>query len=83
VFSIQGENLTIEIPSLGQFIARNQLVAVKFNEYLQRDTRNVLARSVDDRKMRGNMSLTADNLKKFGNLVEMNSKLAGKTQDFF
>jgi len=43
----------------------------------------VLAQSVDERKLRGNMSLTADNLKKFSNLADMSSKLAGKTQDFF
>jgi hypothetical protein len=28
-------------------VCRNHLVAVKFNEYIQRDTRNILARSVD------------------------------------
>lgn len=48
-----------------------------------RDTRNVLARSVDERKVRGNMSLTTDNLKKFANMAELTSKLAGKTQEFF
>lgn len=76
----QGQNISLEIPNLGQLICRNHLVAVKFNEYLMRDTRNVLARSVDERKVRGNMSLTTDNLKKFANMAEMSSKLAGKTQ---
>jgi hypothetical protein len=56
------------------------LVAVKFNEYIQRDTRSILAKSVDERKLKGNMSLTSDNLKKFSNLSEMSQKLAGKTQ---
>jgi hypothetical protein len=29
------------------------------------------------------MSLTTDNLKKFANMAELTSKLAGKTQEFF
>ena len=63
-----------------ELVCRNHLVAVKFNEYIQRDTRNILAKSVDERKLKGNMSLTADNLKKFSNLSEMSQKLAGKPQ---
>jgi hypothetical protein len=79
---IKGENISLEIPNLGQLICRNRLVAIKFNEYLLRDTRNVLAKSVDERKMRGNMSLTSDNLKKFSNLSEMSQQLGNKSQHF-
>lgn len=50
---------------------------------MQRDTRNVLARSVDERKLRGNMSLTSDNLKRLNNVSDMNYKLSGKNEDFF
>lgn len=60
---------------MGQFISKNGLVAVKFNEYLHRDTRTILSKSVDERKIKGNMSLTADNLKKFAHLSEMNQRL--------
>ena len=45
-----------------------------------RDTRNVLARSVDERKMRGNMSLTTDNLKRLNNETNMSYRLGNKTQ---
>lgn len=48
-----------------------------------RDTRNVLAKSVDERRMRGNMSLTSDNLRRFANAAEMSQKLSGKSQQFF
>lgn len=78
-----GESVSLEIPNLGQLVSRNGLVAVRFNEYIQRDTRNVLAKSVDERKMRGNMSLTSDNLRKFSNLAQLTNKLSGKTQEFF
>lgn len=73
---LAGQNLNIEIPNVGQLISRNSLVAVKFNEYLHRDTRTILSKSVDERKTRGNMSLTADNLKKFARLSEMSQKLS-------
>ena len=59
------------------------MVGVKFNDYVVRDTRTVLAKSVDDRKVRGNMSLTSDNLKRLTNVSEMSYKLGNKTQDFF
>jgi hypothetical protein len=58
-------------------------VGVKFNEYVMRDTRSVLAKSVDERKMRGTMSLTSDNLKRLSNISDMNYKLGGKGQEFF
>lgn len=48
-----------------------------------RDTRTVLARSVDDRKSRGNMSLTSDNLKRLNNVSDMSYRLGNKSQDFF
>lgn len=80
---IRGDNVSLELPSLGTLVCRNRLVAVKFNEFLLRDTRNVLAKSVDERKLRGNMSLTFDNLKKFGQISDLSHKLAGKTQEFF
>jgi len=70
----------LELPNIGQLVCRNRLVAVKFNEYLLRDTRNVLAKSVDQRKLKGNMSLTSDNLKKFSQLSDLNAKLSGKTE---
>jgi hypothetical protein len=70
----------MEIPNLGQLVCRNHLVALKFNDYLMKDTRNVLARSVDERKMRGNMSLTTDNLKKFANMTDLSFKLGNKGQ---
>lgn len=80
---MQGENISLELPNLGQLICKNKLVAVKFNEYILRDTRHVLTKSVDERKMRGNMSLTTDNLKKFANIANMSQKLAEKTSQFF
>ena len=43
-----------------------------------RDTRNVLARSVDERKIRGNMSLTSANLKRLNNVTDMSYRLSGK-----
>lgn len=55
----------MDIPSIGTFFVRNGLAAVKFNEFIQRDTRNVLEQSIEARKTRGNFSLTKDNLKKF------------------
>jgi hypothetical protein len=55
----------MDIPSVGTFMVRNRLCAVKFNEFLQRDTRNILSQSLDARKTRANFSLTKDNLKKF------------------
>ena len=73
---LAGQNLNIEIPNVGQLISRNSLIAVKFNEYLHRDTRTILSKSVDERKIKGNMSLTTDNLKKFARLTEMNQKLS-------
>lgn len=72
----------MELPNVGQFICRNNLVAVKFNEYLNRDTRNILSKSVDERKLKGDMSLTTDNLKKFSNFSVMSQRLANKTTDF-
>lgn len=66
---LSGKSVNIEIPNVGQFISRNGLVAVKFNEYLHRDTRTILSKSVDQRKIKGNMNLTADNLKKFAHLA--------------
>ena len=56
------------MPHIGQLICRNNLVAVKFNEYLHRDTRTVLSKSLDERMKKGNMNLTTDNLKKFARL---------------
>jgi len=44
-----------------------------------RDTRNVLARSVDQRKIRGNMSLTSDNLRRLNNESDMSYRLGKKT----
>ena len=55
---------------------------MKFNEYLHRDTRTVLSKSLDDRVKKGNMQLTSDNLKKFARLSEMNNRLANSSQDF-
>ena len=72
--------MVLELPNLGQLICRNHLVGVKFNEYVMRDTRNVLARSVDERKMRGNMSLTTANLKRLNNVSDMSYRLTGKGQ---
>ena len=66
---MNGKILNIEIPNVGQLISRGGLVAVKFNEYLYRDTRTILSKCVDERKTKGNMSLTADNLKKFAHLA--------------
>ena len=60
-------------------MCRNHLVGVKFNDYIMKDTRNVLARSVDERKMRGNMSLTTDNLKRLNNETNMSYRLGNKT----
>lgn len=73
----------LELPSLGQLICRNNLVAVKFNEFVLRDTRNVVAKSVEQRKLKGNMSLTNDNLKRMNNISDMGHKFATKGQEFF
>jgi hypothetical protein len=51
------------------------MVAVRFNEYIQRDTRNILSKSVDERKMKGNMSLTSDNLKRLANITHLSQRL--------
>jgi hypothetical protein len=58
------------------------MVAVKFNEFIQRDTRNVLSQSLEQRKQKGEMQLTSDNLKKFAILAETSSRLAQKPLDF-
>lgn len=58
-------------------------MAVKFNEYLHRDTRTILSKSLDERAKKGNMKLTSDNLKKFAHFSEMKEKLGGKGQEFF
>ncbi len=57
-------------------------MAVKFNEFIQRDTRNVLSQSLDNRRQRADMQLTSDNLKKFAILAETSSKLAQRPLDF-
>jgi len=44
---------SIDIPSIGTLFARNNLVAVKFNEFITRDTRNVLSQSLDQRRQKG------------------------------
>ena len=72
----------MEIPSIGTFLVRNGIAAVKFNEFIQRDTRNVLSQSIEERKTRGNFSLTKDNLKKFAILNETHQYLSGKPLDF-
>lgn len=72
----------MDIPSVGAFMVRNNIAAVKFNEFLQRDTRNIHSQSLDARKTRGNFSLTKDNLKKFAILNETHERLAGKPLDF-
>lgn len=79
---LNGQSINLQIPNVGQFICKNNLVAVKFNEYLSRDTRNIFSKSVDERKIRGNMSLTTDNLKKFAHLSDMNQKLSNAPQEF-
>lgn len=79
---LAGQNVNLEIPNVGQLISRNNLVAVKFNDFLHRDTRTILSKSVDERKQRGNMSLTSDNLKKFARLNEMNQKLSQAPDEF-
>ena len=61
---------------MGQLISKNNLVAVKFNEFLHRDTRTVLSKSLDERKKKGNMNLTIDNLKKFALFTDMQSRLS-------
>lgn len=76
-----GTNIAIEIPNVGQLICRNNLVAVKFNEYLQRDTRTILSKSLDERKKRGNNNLTVDNLKKFSIFSEMNQRFSNGSDD--
>jgi hypothetical protein len=52
-YPIQTGSCSIEIPSIGTLFVRNNLAAVKFNEFIQRDTRNVLSQSLDQRKQRG------------------------------
>jgi len=79
---LSGSSVNLEIPNVGSLISRNSLVAVKFNEYLHRDTRNVLSKSVDERIKKGEMKLTTDNLKKFAYLSEMNRKLADAPEEF-
>jgi hypothetical protein len=78
---LNGHTVNIEIPNVGQLICKNHLVAVKFNEYLYRDTRNIFSKSVEERQNRGNMTLTTDNLKKFAHLTEMNKKLLNASDD--
>ena len=72
----------IDVPSVGAFMVKNMIAAVKFTEFLQRDTRNVLSQSLHDRKTRGDFSLTKDNLKKFAILNETQERLGHKTLDF-
>lgn len=78
----QTGSCSIDIPSIGTFFARNNLVAVKFNEFIQRDTRNVLSQSLDQRRHKGDTQLTNDNLKKFAILAETSSRLGQKPLDF-
>ncbi len=75
--------MNFEIPSVGTLISKANLVAVRFNEQLHRDTRTILSQSVDQRKQRGVMSLTSDNLKKLSSFSELSAKLSNKSNDFF
>lgn len=75
--------MNFEIPSVGTIISKGSLIAVRFNEQLQRDTRTVLSQSVDERKQRGVMNLTSDNLKKLSNFSDLSFKLENKSNEFF
>lgn len=80
---MKGTSINFEIPSVGTLISKGNLVAVRFNEQLQRDTRTVLSQSVDERKQKGVMNLTSENLKKLANFSQMSFKLENKSNDFF
>ena len=79
---LSGQNLNFEITNVGTLLSRNNLVAVKFTEFLNRDTRTILSKSVNDRVKKSDMKLTKDNLKKFAYLSEMNHKLIDKNDTF-
>ena len=70
----------MEIPNIGVFRIRKGIAAVTFNEFLMQDTKDVIKKSVSERKEKGNMSLTKDTIKKFENYLDHEEKLDGKDQ---
>lgn len=61
----RGENNEMEIPNIGVFYVRNKIAAVRFNDYLIHETKLVSKKSIVEKKERGEMTLTRENLSRF------------------
>ena len=68
----------MEIPNVGIFRVRNNVSAVTFSEFLLRDTKGITNKSLNEKKSKGEMTLTKDTIKKFEKYFEFEEKLKNK-----
>ena len=55
-------SVDMEIPNVGIFRVRNMTAAVTFSEFLLRDAKGITNKSLNEKKERGEMTLTKDTI---------------------
>ncbi|EGR32802.1 hypothetical protein IMG5_070330 [Ichthyophthirius multifiliis] len=76
-------SVDMEIPNVGFFRVRNNIVAVQFNEFLSKDAKQISNQyqQLTQKKLKGEMSLTRENLKRFLDLKSMEENLQNQPDD--
>lgn len=73
----------MEIPNVGVFRIRNQIVAVSFNDFLMRDAKSATNFNVplEKWKLKGEMNLTRKNINNFVQLKDLEHALKDKSPE--